>query len=80
MSEIALADRPYRPCVGITLMNRTGEVFVARRVDDPEGYWQMPQGGIDKGETAIEAAFRELERPLPGTETALVLPVVYRSG
>lgn len=73
MSEIALADRPYRPCVGITLMNRTGEVFVARRVDDPEGYWQMPQGGIDKGETAIEAAFRELEEETGTAKAELLL-------
>ena len=73
MSEIALADRPYRPCVGITLMNRTGEVFVARRVDDPEGYWQMPQGGIDKGETAIEAAFRELEEETGTAKAKLLL-------
>ncbi len=73
MSEIALADRPYRPCVGITLMNCTGKVFVARRVDDPEGYWQMPQGGIDKGETAIEAAFRELEEETGTAKAELLL-------
>tara|TARA_R110002110_G_scaffold1839_11_gene8233 strand:- start:92 stop:607 length:516 start_codon:yes stop_codon:yes gene_type:complete len=73
MSKPALADRPYRPCVGITLMNRVGEVFVARRVDDPDGYWQMPQGGIDKGETAIEAALRELEEETGTNKAELLL-------
>lgn len=60
------ADRsslPYRPCAGIVLVNRAGLVFAGRRAglaaDDPTP-WQMPQGGIDTGETPLEAALREL--------------------
>ena len=52
----------YRPGVGIVLVNRTGLVFVGRRIDMPRGWlaWQMPQGGIDAGETPTQAALREL--------------------
>jgi putative (di)nucleoside polyphosphate hydrolase len=57
--------RRYRPCVGLTLFNREGLVFVGRRslggtVPKLRHSWQMPQGGIDKGETPYEAALREL--------------------
>lgn len=63
------ANLPYRPCVGIMLVNRDGRVFVGQRLDSKEGdAWQMPQGGIDPGEEAEEAAIREL-----GEETG-VLP------
>ena len=51
---------PYRPCVGIMLLNREGKVFVGKRIDQTVEGWQMPQGGIDKGETPIQAAKREL--------------------
>ncbi len=57
---------PYRPCVGIMLLNREGRAFVGRRADrgdDPEGagqWWQMPQGGVDEGEEPEDAARREL--------------------
>ena len=50
---------PYRPCVGILMFNAVGEVFVARRISMPDA-WQMPQGGIDKGESPREAGLREL--------------------
>ena len=50
---------PYRPCVGVVLMNRDGLIFTGQRIDTP-GAWQMPQGGIDAGETPREAALREL--------------------
>ncbi len=53
-------SRPYRECVGITLFNRNGDVFMGERCDTP-GAWQMPQGGVDAGEVAIDAAYRELE-------------------
>ena len=61
MSE-KVTDLPYRPCAGIMLANKDGQVFVGQRIDKaPEGdAWQMPQGGIDKGEEAREAALREL--------------------
>jgi putative (di)nucleoside polyphosphate hydrolase len=58
---------PYRPCVGIMLVNRDGLVWIGRRHDapgEPEGpgaWWQMPQGGVDEGEDLVGAARRELE-------------------
>ena len=54
---------PYRPCVGIMLVNAEGQAFVGQRIDggNREGdFWQMPQGGIDPGEELREAALREL--------------------
>ena len=51
---------PYRPCVGLVLLNRDGLVFAGQRVDNPADAWQMPQGGIDEGESPREAALREL--------------------
>lgn len=53
---------PYRPCVGVMVLNRAGLVFVGRRIIQELGQaWQMPQGGIDAGEDIRAAAFRELE-------------------
>jgi len=52
--------RPYRPCVGLMLVNDCGAVFVGNRIDTPGDHWQMPQGGVDEGETPREAALREL--------------------
>lgn len=63
---------PYRPCVGIMLFNDRGKVFIARRRDMVSEAWQMPQGGIDEGESPREAAFRELEEEI-GTARAEVL-------
>lgn len=51
---------PYRPCVGVMLANRAGHVFVGQRIDSETAAWQMPQGGIDPGETPRAAALREL--------------------
>lgn len=54
---------PYRPCAGVVLIDRRGLVFAGRRIDrapDQPPAWQMPQGGIDPGETPREAALREL--------------------
>lgn len=51
---------PYRPCVGIMLVNNQGLIFGAQRIDSDIPAWQMPQGGIDEGETARDAALREL--------------------
>ncbi|WP_315764302.1 RNA pyrophosphohydrolase [Sphingomonas sp. Y38-1Y] len=56
----AYADLPYRPCAGVMLLNAQGEVFVGQRLDSVLEAWQMPQGGIDPGEDALEAAVREL--------------------
>ena len=52
---------PLRSGVGIVLLNEENKVFVARRIDNPKNFWQMPQGGVDKGEDFLKAAFRELK-------------------
>jgi putative (di)nucleoside polyphosphate hydrolase len=52
---------PYRRGVGVVLFNDESKVFVAQRIDNPGPAWQMPQGGIDKGEEPIDAAWRELQ-------------------
>ena len=62
----------YRRGVGVTLLNDKGGVFVARRIDFPDGAWQMPQGGIDEGELPHETAFRELREEI-GTDSAEIL-------
>ncbi len=54
------ASLPYRPCAGVMLLNRDGRVFVGQRLDSTLEAWQMPQGGIDPGEDALDAATREL--------------------
>ncbi|MEL0253193.1 MAG: RNA pyrophosphohydrolase, partial [Novosphingobium sp.] len=56
------AGLPYRPCVGVMLVNSAGRVFVGKRIDNKEmDAWQMPQGGIDDGEDLHAAALRELQ-------------------
>ena len=56
-----MSDLPYRPCAGFMLANADGKVFVGERIDaSAHGFWQMPQGGIDKGEDPAAAALREL--------------------
>jgi len=52
---------PLRNGVGIVVLNKDNKVFVAKRIDNPKDFWQMPQGGVDKGEDFITAAYRELE-------------------
>ncbi|WP_434622140.1 RNA pyrophosphohydrolase [Tabrizicola sp. M-4] len=51
---------PYRPCVGVVLINAKGEIFAGQRRDSESPAWQMPQGGIDEGEKPRKAALREL--------------------
>jgi putative (di)nucleoside polyphosphate hydrolase len=63
------AAEGYRPGVGLMMFNRDGLVFVARRIDMPSEAWQMPQGGIDPGESPREAALRELREEV-GTDKA----------
>lgn len=60
MTPEQIAALPYRPCVGVMLINRDGAVFVGQRNDRFEDAWQMPQGGVDKGEEPRDAALREL--------------------
>ena len=63
-------DLPYRPCVGVMLVNGDGKVFVGKRIDNKEGdAWQMPQGGMDDGEDVLTAGLRELGEETGVTET-----------
>ena len=52
---------PLRNGVGIVVLNNENKVFVAKRIDNPKNFWQMPQGGVDNGENYYEAALRELK-------------------
>lgn len=61
MTPEDIAKLPYRPCVGVMLVNALGEAFVGQRSDRDQNAWQMPQGGVEKGEAPDEAALRELE-------------------
>ena len=54
-------DLPLRSGVGIVVLNKKNQVFLAKRIDNPKNFWQMPQGGVDNGEKFYEAAIRELE-------------------
>ena len=58
---------PYRNGVGIVVLNNKNRIFVAKRIDNPKNFWQMPQGGVDKGEDYYDAALRELKE-----ETSIV--------
>lgn len=60
MTPDQISRLPYRRNVGVMLVNTAGEVFVGQRIDSPVAAWQMPQGGIDKGEDPRAAALREL--------------------
>jgi putative (di)nucleoside polyphosphate hydrolase len=55
-----MSDLPYRPCVGVMLVNSAGLIFAGQRKDSTSEAWQMPQGGIDAGEKPRAAALREL--------------------
>ena len=52
---------PLRNGVGIVVLNKENKIFVAKRIDNPKNFWQMPQGGVDEGEDFLSAAYRELE-------------------
>jgi len=54
-------DLPLRSGVGVVVLNKDDKVFVAKRIDNPKNFWQMPQGGVDDGEDYLTAAYRELE-------------------
>ncbi len=66
-SQLRAEDLPYRPCVGVMVLNKDGLVWAGRRIadtnagdDTSQHLWQMPQGGIDEGEDPLAAAYREL--------------------
>lgn len=67
---------PFRPCVGIALFNQAGQVFVGERIDNP-GAWQMPQGGIDAGETPEQAFYREMQEEI-GCDKAEIVRIMDR--
>ena len=58
---------PLRSGVGIVVLNKENKIFVAKRIDNPKNFWQMPQGGVDKNEDYFAAALRELKE-----ETSIV--------
>ena len=59
--DVKYKDLPLRNGVGIVVLNKDNKIFVAKRIDNPGNFWQMPQGGIDDGEDYYKAALRELE-------------------
>ena len=59
--EERFKNLPLRTGVGIILLNKENKVFVAKRIDNPKNFWQMPQGGVDDGEDYLTAAYRELK-------------------
>ena len=63
---------PLRTGVGIVVLNNENKVFVAKRIDNPKNFWQMPQGGVDEGESFLEAAYRELEEETGIKEVKLI--------
>ena len=71
MTPEQIAALPYRPCVGVVLTDGRGRVFAGQRADMDTPAWQMPQGGVDKGEEILAAAYRELLEET-GVETAHV--------
>ena len=52
---------PLRKGVGVVVLNKENKIFVAKRIDNPKNFWQMPQGGVDENEDYLSAAFRELK-------------------
>ncbi len=67
-----MVDRPYRSCAGVALVDARGFLFAGERVDTP-GAWQMPQGGVDRGESPREAALRELREETSVTSVEILM-------
>ena len=63
---------PLRSGVGIVVLNEDNKIFVAKRIDNPKNFWQMPQGGIDEGEDYLSAAYRELKEETSITKVKLI--------
>jgi len=64
----------YRKCVGMMILNNNKEILVGKRLDHPSGFWQMPQGGIDKNENPEEAVWREMKEEI-GTNKAEIIKI-----
>ena len=72
--SLEYSKRPYRPCVGIMLINDNGHIFGGQRIDNRAEAWQMPQGGIDAGEDVETACFREMREEI-GTDKADIISI-----
>ena len=68
---------PLRKGVGIVVLNKKNEVFVAKRIDNKNNFWQMPQGGINKAENYFDAALRELEEETSIKNVSLIIYYEY---
>ena len=66
---------PLRSGVGIVILNKENKIFVAKRIDNPKDFWQMPQGGVDKDEDFLSAAYRELEEETSIKDVELIKEV-----
>ena len=71
------SNLPLRKGVGVALLNNNNQIFVAKRIDNPNDFWQMPQGGIDIGEKPLEAAFRELKEETSIKSVKLIRELNY---
>ncbi|WP_173982782.1 RNA pyrophosphohydrolase [Magnetospirillum sp. SS-4] len=69
---LPLDQRPYRPGIGLVLLNSRGLAFVAQRIDTPDDAWQFPQGGMDEGEAPRQTALREMKEEI-GTDKAEIV-------
>ena len=79
LTPAQIAALPYRPCAGVVLINAEGLIFAGQRGDSAVPAWQMPQGGIDAGESPAEAAIRELWEET-GVTPDLVRPLAEAPG
>ena len=77
MAEIQerFKNLPYRMGVGIIVLNKENKIFVAKRIDNPKNFWQMPQGGVDEGEDFLSAAYRELEEETSIRDVELITEI-----
>ncbi len=70
--KVNFKNLPLRSGVGIVLLNEKNKIFVAKRIDNPKNFWQMPQGGVDGGENFLSAAYRELEEETSISDVQLI--------
>ena len=75
--EEKFRNLPLRSGVGIVVLNKENKVFVAKRIDNPKNFWQMPQGGVDDGEEFLAAAYRELEEETSIKNVELVKEIKF---